>query len=192
MTESYPLHWPEGWPRASRRDASRFDVSPRRARDELLHEIHSFGGRYPVLSTNIELRRDGLPYANQRTPEDPGVAVYFEKDGEQFVFACDQFLQPWENMRAIGKTINALRGIERWGASDLLKRSLQAFKALPSPRKWVDVLGIPPNTAVDEDYIRRRFRELAKELHPDSGGSAAAMAELIAARDAGIKALNDI
>ena len=32
-----------------------------------------------ILSMNVDLRRDGLPYANYKEPIDPGVAVYFNR-----------------------------------------------------------------------------------------------------------------
>ena len=42
---------------------------------ELIWELKRLGARGMVLSTNVELRQDGLPYSNRRRPEDPGVAV---------------------------------------------------------------------------------------------------------------------
>jgi hypothetical protein len=44
----------------------------------LLNEIKLLGGRLPVISTNVRLRRDGLPYANDHVPDDKGAAVYFQ------------------------------------------------------------------------------------------------------------------
>lgn len=42
-----------------------------------------------------------------------GVAVYFTLKGQQFCFACDHWDEIKDNMQAIHKTIEALRGIER-------------------------------------------------------------------------------
>lgn len=89
--DAYPLAWPGGWPRTKRRERSRFDGQFAKVRDEMLREIGLLGGRYVVLSTNVALRRDGLPYANQAEPADPAVAVYFERRGRQMVFACDKW-----------------------------------------------------------------------------------------------------
>lgn len=190
MAEAYPLHWPEGWPRTppNKRQWGRFEVQPGVARTHLLHEIQRMGGRYPVISSNIALRRDGLPYANQNKIEDPGIAVYFERDGKQMVFACDQYDAPWKNIRAISKTIEALRGIERWGASEMMERAFSAFEALPPPKSWREVLGLN-GTSVSHFEIEAAFRAKAKTAHPDHGGSTAAMAELNEARRA---ALEDI
>lgn len=170
MTEAYPLHWPQGWPRVSRRERSRFDTTFAKSRDGLFEQIRLMGGRYPLLSTNIPLRRDGLPYANTPEPMDPGVAVYFEHKGRQMSFACDRWDRVRDNMRAIEKTIEAIRGIERWGASDMMERAFSAFEALPPPGGWREELGLGP-TATLED-VKRRHRELVKTHHPDNGGDA--------------------
>lgn len=195
MVEAYPLHWPEGWPRTRSPARSRFDVTLATARDELFAEIARMGGGYPVLSTNLELRQDGLPRASQRDPDDAGVAVYFIRKGKQMVFACDRWDRTRDNMRAIQKTIEAMRGIERWGASDMLERAFSAFEALPAPgsrpkRTWREVLGLSAGIAVTTQTINFAYREKSKKAHPDvAGGSEAAMAELNAARDEALKAV---
>lgn len=185
MAEAYPLHWPEGWPRTRTPARARFEVTLAAARDGLVAQIQMMGGSYPVLSSNLELRRDGLPYAQQREPSDTGVAVYFMRKGKQMVFACDRWDLTKDNVRAIEKTIDAMRGIERWGASDMLERAFSAFVALPaSPtkRSWREVLGFPPGSKPDRDGIDLAFRSKAKTAHPDAGGSDAAMAALNQAR----------
>lgn len=179
--DAYPLTWPAGWPRVAERQRSRFDGTPARIRSELMAEVERLGGRYPVLSTNLPLRRDGLPYATAREPDDPGVALYFERRGRQMVFACDKWDRVQDNMRAIQLTIGAIRGIERWGASEMMERAFQAFESLPPPPSCWSVLGVNPNSSRDE--IERAYRSAAKRAHPDAGGSDAAMAALTRARD---------
>lgn len=48
-----------------------------KARDQLLAELRLLGAKGLVVSTNVELRLDGLPYSESRHIADPGVAVYF-------------------------------------------------------------------------------------------------------------------
>lgn len=183
MTQAFPLHWPAGWPRTKSPQPSRFDVRFAVARDGLFNQIRLLGGRYPLLSTNIALRRDGLPYANQSEPDDRGVAVYFEWKGSQRVFACDQWNSVRDNIRALEKTIEAMRGIERWGASDMLERAFSAFTALPSydGAHWSDVLNVPRDATVDE--IKAAYRDKARTAHSDAGGNDEAMSRLNVARD---------
>ncbi len=171
--EAFPLAWPDGWERTTSyyRDEAPFTVTMATARDEMLAEINLLVGRYTdpliILSTNVALRLDGLPYANQKSPEDPGVAVYFTYRKSQRVFACDKYKKVEHNVRAIGKTIGAMRGIERWGASDMLDRAFQGFEALPNPdtpRHWRDVLGAT-NPNLTWDFIEKQHKLLRSQYH---------------------------
>lgn len=180
---AFPLHWPQGWPRVKHRAPAAFGLSLGDARDHLTNELKRMGARYIVLSSNLALRQDGLPYANQRQPEDPGVAVYFQWRGKQMTFACDRWSKVEHNIRAIGKTIEALRGVERWGASDMMERAFSAFEALPPPSSPVapscwDILGIEPGTRADADAA---YRRRAKTEHPDQGGTRAGWDALVTA-----------
>ncbi|MEO1419444.1 MAG: J domain-containing protein [Pseudomonadota bacterium] len=187
--EAYPLHWPEGVARTGKPLRARFDDVPRgRAVEELIAEINLAGGRYPVVSTNLRLRRDGMPYASDRPPGDKGVAVYFERKGRQLVYACDRWDKIEHNMRAITKTIAAVRGIDRWGASDAMERAFAAFEALPPPAPtdagWWSVLGVARGASRAD--IEQAYRDLAKRNHPDHGGSPDVMAKINAAREQGL------
>lgn len=179
--EKYPLHWPAGWPRTRSPQRSRFEASFAKTSDNLFGQIKLLGGQYVVLSTNVALRQDGIPYANMAQPKDKGVAVYFMRRGRQMVFACDRWNAVEDNMRAIEKTIDAIRGIERWGASEMMERAFAAFEALPSPKSCWDILGVRPGSSSDE--ISAAYRSKARAAHPDTGGSETAMAELNRARD---------
>lgn len=172
---AHPLYWPDGWTRTKPgwRTRSKFKSTFAVARDELITEIGRLRGRYysgrdePILSTNVALRNDGLPYANQREPDDGGVAVYFKYKDKQMCFACDKYTKVWENMVAIRKTIEAIRGIERWGASDMMERAFQGFVALPS-NDWRGVLGLGANATLSE--ARDAYRRRAATTHPDRPG----------------------
>jgi hypothetical protein len=104
------------------------------------------GGTNVVVSTNLPLFRDGYPIASGMEPTDPGVAVYFRLNGKSMVFACDRYFYVYENIQAIARTIEALRGIERRGASDMMERAFSGFNALtdgPS-EDWREVFGFKP------------------------------------------------
>lgn len=140
--EAYPLSWPAGWPRSKYPQSARFDTSFTSARDGLFREIKLLGGTHVVLSSNLSLRRDGIPLAGQRQPSDKGVAVYFYRRGKQMAFACDRWNKIEDNIRAVAKTIEAVRGIDRWGASEMMERAFTAFEALPSPRKHAGTFSV--------------------------------------------------
>ena len=174
LPDAHPLAWPDGLPRTKKPGSSAFDTSQARATQLLLGEIRLLGGRYVVISSNQELRLDGLPYASRPEPSDRGVAIYFERKGKQQCFSCDRYNTVGDNIHAIGKTIQAFRGIDRWGASDVLDRTLTAFSALPPPPdpdlpQWASVLDIPSDASAEK--IEAAFRKKAKTEHPDGGGT---------------------
>ncbi|KEZ78359.1 heat shock protein DnaJ domain-containing protein [Salinisphaera hydrothermalis C41B8] len=140
------------------------------ARDELLGEIKRLGGRLPIISTNIPLRRDGIPYASGKAPDDAGVAVYFTYKDAQHCFACDKWTAVNDNVQAIRKTIEALRGISRWGTGDMMERAFTGFAALPDPESaggehWSTVLGVPSDASDDE--VRAAYRRARSAAHTD-------------------------
>ena len=130
--EAYPLYWPEGVLRTKNPQRSKFKTGFGESRNFLFDEIRRMGGKSVILSTNIPLRNDGLPRANMPHPKDAGIAVYFKRDGKDLVFACDKFHYTYENIYALGKTIEALRGIERWGGKKLMDRAFNGFQGLPA------------------------------------------------------------
>jgi hypothetical protein len=187
----FPLYWPLQHPRTSSRRPARFLVDFVTARDDLLRELGLLSARDVVISSNVPIRRDGLPGAPDREPADPGVAVYFTRKGRPFVIACDQFDRVRWNLRAIGATIEALRSIERHGTTSMLEQAFSGFAALPAasaPKPWREVLGLLPGPC-DAETVRSRVRELARVHHPDVGGSAQRMAEINAAADAALMEL---
>ena len=170
--EAYPLHWPSGWKRTDHPEFSRFDTPLAQARDGLVRELDMLGATSVIISTNIELRRDGLPYASRRPPEDTGVAVYFKLDGQDQCIPCDKWLYVQDNLHAVELTVAALRGLERWGAKDMVSAAFRGFKALPesaSGQAWYEVLGIEPVATLAE--IKTAYKRLVRTHHPDTGGS---------------------
>lgn len=196
MTTAFPLAWPTGWPRTKSPTKSSFKQTPDRARRFLVDEIARLGGSRQVISTNQKLRLDGAPYAGLKDPADKGVAVYFQLKGKPMVFACDRFDAMHDNLYAIGMTISALRGIERWGASQMMERAFQGFTALPpaielEPRRaWWEVLDLRPDASLEQ--IRAARLRAAKVYHPDCGTSPdpEEMAEVNAACDEGEASLS--
>lgn len=172
--EAYPLCWPQGYPREQNPKASRFKITIGAARDEVKDEIRRIHGKLPVISTNIPLKDNGDLYARYDRIEDTGVAVYFEYKGNQVCLCCDTYKGVHENLKAIARTINSLRTIDRDGVSDFLSRAFTGFKALPeggaaeTETCW-QILGIQPTK--DKAEITKAYRALSFEHHPDQGGN---------------------
>lgn len=187
----YPLKWPEGQERRSRhrRGDARFKITLAAARDHLVGELKLLGARYVVISSDLDVRLAGLPYAHQRQPDDTGVAVYFDYDGDSMVFACDKWLKIEHNIRAVGKTIEAIRGIARWGSTDMMKRAVGAFKALPEQPKAEDWRRVLEINSDDLGIVKAQYRKLSRIHHADMGGNEEEMKRVNIAWEAAQKEL---
>lgn len=193
--EAYPLTWPPHVPRTKWRSRARFSrrdwqaggrrpVSIDQSRRNVEEELRRLGAAHVVISSNLELRLDGAPRSAQRMPDDPGVAVYFQLDGKPHCMPCDKWDRPADNLRAIAKHIDSLRGQLRWGVVDVAQ-AFAGFKALPPASgieiasngpPWWNVLGVQPTAT--QAVIKAAFRALAAQHHPDRGGDAGAMAAI--------------
>jgi DnaJ domain len=174
---AYPLCWPDRRPHTIQKSTNRnFKQSFASSRDKCAAEIRRLGGTGLIISSNIRIKRDGMPEAvdwGKVIKGDPGVAVYFKRNGKEMCFACDRWLHVQDNMYAIALTIEALRGIARWGTGDMMEAAFTGFLALPavgesSASDWWKTLGLTINATVDQ--ARDAYRILAKKHHPDAGG----------------------
>lgn len=200
--ESYPLSWPQGWPRTptNKRQRARFgkverkysadgahswdrrgDLSIYGAMLRLTDELGRLGGSRFLISTNVETRSDRKP------PDDPGVAVYFTLAGKDRVLACDKWDRVPDNIAAIAAHIDAIRRQERYGVGTL-EQAFAGYAALPPPgqpfkREWWRVLMFagPMEGPTALEHAEIMYRKLARERHPDFGGTTEQMAELNAA-----------
>lgn len=200
----FPLQWPDDLPRAKpgTRRASKFgakgradNLSPFQEARLVYAELDRLGAANYVLTCDLPTRSDGLPYADGRRRDiDPGVAAWFVLDGHERVFACDAWLSIAENMHAIALSIEAMRGLDRWGITDIVKNAFRGFAALPPgssgtidtgpvKRPWREVIGgtWPSDMSKSEllDVAHLRYKRLIRDAHPDrEGGDAARAAEL--------------
>ena len=186
MRQPFPLQWPDGWAVTPHPEPSDFKVPFSDALVSLERELRRLGAADSVITSNLPVRRDGRPYATGvQHGHSPGVAVYFVLHVEERVIACDRWDTPSSNIRAIACAIEAVRGLNRWGAAGVALKVLEGFAALPapadSPPHWSSVLGVHPEADVSE--IKRAHRSLIREAHPDHGGVTARAAAINAALD---------
>lgn len=193
---SYPLQWIAGRPRTPDRDRkdalwrsggrSLTLTEGRRRLGEQLGAITKAGRSWRttsiVLSTNIRFTAAGTRDQNvsRRDPDDPGVALYFELDGQPLALACDRWSTVQDNIAAIAAHIEALRGQERWGVADL-RQAFAGHVALPAPEQWWQILGVDRHASIAEAEAAWRTR--MRDAHPDHGGTDQAAARLNWARD---------
>lgn len=190
--EPFPLRWPAGWPREHRRRRAPFKVQGfGRVRDAVVRNVELVGGSTNiVISSNVPTGSHGLPLAGAPEPRDAGVAVYWRdlrhaKPARDRVIACDRWDRVLHNLRAIELSLSAMRGLSRWGSTELVDRSFEGFAALPPAREPADWRAAFPG-CVDLDQVHAEFRRLSRDLHPDlnDGRGVVAMQQLTAAYNA--------
>jgi hypothetical protein len=204
--QAYPLTWPLGWKRtaAGARASASFGrnrkndrgwtfkdrLTLEQARKRLADELERLGATNEILSTNMVLRADGHPKSGQRTPDDVGVAVYFDYAKRPTVLACDKWDRVEDNIAAIAKHIEAMRGMDRWGVGSV-EQAFTGYAALPAPDPWWQILGLEGPTS-DANAIRTAWATASRAAHPDRpGGSHDKQAAVNAARDEGLALLTD-
>ncbi len=192
----YPLQWPKWIPRTlvGLRTQSKFGrTAVYQAACDVLHELDLLGTGNVVITSELPTRNDGIPYSDGRAKNgDVGIAIWFDLAGNETVFACDRWLTAGENLRAIALSVGAMRGLERWGMPDVVRRAVAGFAALPPGssgtvdagpivRPWREVLGgeWPPLDRFETLAIAKsRHRRAIEVAHPDRGGDATIAAEL--------------
>ena len=179
---AYPLVWPVGWPRCQNPQYSQFKTSLAKARDGLMRELELLGARGIVISSNAALLKSGEIAGRQPRLGDTGVAAYFTLGRDQKCIPCDKWVLIEDNLRAIELTVGALRGLERWGAKEIVSAAFQGFQALPASTEgaaWWRLLEVAPDAS--EVEIEAAYRRLVKSHHPDAGGDADTFRRLTAA-----------
>lgn len=209
-TTRYPLCWPQGVKRteASSRRRAPFGKAPSGGFGQAVYqpkkelsvwdailrvrgEMRALGVEEDdlLISTNIPTRLDGVPRSDRAEPADPGAAVYWEREGKKECMAIDRYTRVADNLAAIAATLEALRAIERHGGGAILDRAFAGFAQLPAAiiteRPWREVFGWKFDQTPTMGMVEMRYRDLAKQLHPDkAGGDREKMLELNLARDA--------
>lgn len=127
-------------PNASRQ-RSRFDSTWTQTLQLLGREVDLLGGHDVVFEVDVPergIRNDGMLRADARAAS-PAVVVAFETPRHgSMLYRCDRYADTWsdrpgwqENVRAIALTLEALRAVDRYGATET-GQQYTGFKALPA------------------------------------------------------------
>lgn len=139
----------------------------------LASEIEKLNGKGIVIQayfTRGEIRNDGWPRSSAR-PSQPGVIVSFHAAKGALSFPCDTF-DAWEdNLRAIAKSLEALRQVDRYGVT----RSSEQYRGFAQIEAPGAAKSMDKSSA--EAFIRAHgngsgtlpdaYRYAARVLHPD-------------------------
>lgn len=181
----YPLAWPDGWHRTPAHQRKRATFGRKETRPgnswksharltvndatcRVLAELERLGVVRDddiIISTMIRVRLDGRPRSGEPEPQDPGVAVYWERPGEPpRCMAIDLYDRVADNLAAVAATLYAMRAIERHGGAAILDRAFTDVQCHPerleAPLRWKKPRRIFVNSmsdlfheAVPEDFI---------------------------------------
>lgn len=178
---------------------------------ELLRfELAKIGAKQVVIEAGYkphQVRADGWPYSNAK-PEHHHVRVSFSKDGVPISFLQNGFNCVEYNVWLIGRTLNALRAVDRYGCTKAGEQ-YKGWAQLPpgasgsapiAAAEWATPFDAAtflldtgdPNgecRVLRSEVIRGgavledAFRAAAKKAHPDTGGSADLVSKVSRARD---------
>lgn len=110
------------------------------------------------------------------TEEERTVTVRFELRGRPIILTMGKQARAVDNFRVLYKAIEDMRMQERRGISEVIQNAYLQIGAPIQEKNPYDVLGLPRGTAIV--VCEAQFRELAKDAHPDRGGSQDRMKEL--------------
>jgi len=195
--------WPAHQPSTPyyRRENARFTASYPDRITLLERELEQISAKDVVLESVLpksKARRDGWPMSDAKGG--PGIIVSFVQAGEPREMLADRYHDWRDNLHAIGKALDALRAVDRWG---LTKKAAQyeGFRpALPPPAKVVAITTtsqaaefvakqagvgrtIAPEILNDPETLAYYYRLAAKQLHPDQGGSHELFVQLQTAKE---------
>ena len=126
------------------------------------------GSKNCIITSNLRTKNEGGFYAQQNKIEDAGIGVYFDLKGKPKVMLLDKWGSPEHNMWSLFLSVQAIRGLERWGGVEFLDGLFTGFQALPDYT----------TTAIryfegcsSQEHVEERKKNLQRELHPDSGGN---------------------
>lgn len=169
-----------------RRENARFTGSYPDRITLLERELEQISAKDVVLESVLpksKARRDGWPMSDAKGG--PGVIVSFVQAGEPREMVADRYHDWRDNLHAIGKALEALRAVDRWG---LTKKAAQyeGFRpALPAPAGVTSFNGptgaalfLAQHSGLTTAYLltdagtqAEAYRRAAAKLHPDKGGS---------------------
>lgn len=180
---------PSRWDRENtdRRRAAPFRANWTETTRLLKQECRAIEGYDVMLLLEVrqcDIKRNGFVYSDAK-PDHPGAQVVMSTKHGQLRYACDCFEDWRDNVRAIALTLERLRKAEAYG---VVERGEQyaGFAALPEPEafdgkvfsldegaEWLgNRTGINRFDILDDpDDFLRAYRQAAKNMHPDKGGS---------------------
>jgi hypothetical protein len=180
--------WPGVRTTGGRRDAT-FRATYLQTLDLLEHELSKLRAKEIIIQveglTSDDVRNDGRPRAAgwKNGYGGPSVIVSFESPKGAISMPCDKFRDWQDNLRAIAKSLEALRMVDRYGVTRG-NEQYRGWAKLEAPKngKMTRAEAIaflaslhrtpsPDIARLDTESLRSICRTAKIENHPDRGGS---------------------
>lgn len=168
------------------REFTPFDSTWPKTLTLLEREVVALAGKDLVIGVDIaeqDLRLDGTLRAKARAAS-PAVEVAFTSKHGPMLYRCDRYRSRYynqgpdwqQNVRAIAKTLEALRAVDRYGAADSGEQyrgyrqiaATASVSAKSARERLAEIAGDDPNVVASDVLISHARRT----AHPDRGGSA--------------------
>jgi hypothetical protein len=195
MTILYRPMGDTSWKRPdNQRRASQFSAEWKDTLALLAREVELLGGEDITIELEVlpgAIRLDGLGLKAHQQPASPAVVVSFETEHGVLTYPNDALDSPtWRNtagwrhnVRGVALTLEGLRAIERYGASDR-GQQYTGYAALPAGAMAMGGLtragaievfashaGLPvEHFNTDPESLRHTFRQARAKVHPDRVG----------------------
>ena len=119
------INWPDQYDRTASKDRRsyphNFRVGTTEAFKNILTEVNRMSGVTAVrIDTAVDHQSEqpNIPQEGSN-PDDPGVVVRFNRNGEQYIVPCDRWSSLRDNAQAIARYIEAKRALDRYGVETL-------------------------------------------------------------------------
>lgn len=210
--ESAPFHsiktttrqWSDGH---VSKDQKRIPLENSAAYKDLVNQLNRIRGvRTVMVSSNLDINeKTGICYFDGPTKPngDAGVAAYWtvsvHRAGQStlvpYCMPCDKWQRVADNLSAVARSVEALRGMDRWGCVSV-EQAFSGFAALPPGSgesvgeasvaiDWREALSMgrtwPEGMELAELLLiaRTRYRQLMIDAHPDKPGGSTERAAML-------------
>ena len=148
---------------------------------QTMEELETTFAKWGIREWQVRPMRE-LDHRYHGSVDPAKVTVEYVLNGDRVSLDCAAHGYYYENLRVLYLAIEAMRMNEVRGLTNVIRDAYMQLVAPKSKRDPWEVLGLRPDAgAVAVDAV---YRALAKERHPDAGGSDEAMRELNEAYEA--------
>lgn len=140
-----------------------------------LRQLGASNERVQLAIPASQFKRDGKPYANAKA-EHPGVILTLDSKHGALSYPCDTFTTWRDNVRAIAKSLENLRAVDRYGVTKRGEqyRGFLALEATAAPAGFSTAAEAEAYLRTVSDIatapIEKALRRAQWNTHPDQGG----------------------